>query len=83
MDLGGQLASGHQHQATRAAGHRVPPGQPGHEREREPERLPRTGLGAPENVDAGQGVGQRSGLDGERHGDAVFAEGGHQGCRDA
>jgi hypothetical protein len=83
LDLGGQLAGGHQHQATRAARHRVASGQPGYERERESERLPGAGLSTPENVDAGQGVGQRSGLDGERHGDAVLAQGGHQGCRHA
>src|ERR1700758_3383225 len=58
-----------------------PPGQPDRERDAERERLPGAGLGPPENVEARQGVGQRSGLDGERHGDAVFAEGVHQGCR--
>ena len=83
LDLGGQLTGRHQHQAARAARHRVTPGQSGDQRESETQRLTRAGLGTAENVEAGQGVGQHGRLDGTRHGDAVFGQDSYQGRRDA
>ena len=82
-DLGGQLTGGHQHQAARAARHRVAVGQPGHEGDAEPERLARPGLGPAENVEAGQRIGQHRGLHGKWHRNAVSGERGYQRGRDA
>ena len=83
LDLGGQLAGRHQHQAARAARHRVPPGQPGDQREGESQRLARPGLGPAEYVEAGQRIGQHGGLDRAWRGDVVFGEDRHQGRGDA
>src|SRR5215469_17624486 len=52
--------------------------QSGGKREGEPERLTRTGAGAAKDVQAGQGVGQRGGLDRERGGDSGAGKRRHQ-----
>ena len=48
----------------------VPVGQPGDQRDREPERLARAGPAAAQDVPPGQRIRQRGRLDRERHGDA-------------
>src|SRR5262249_57437118 len=52
--------------------------QPGDQREGECERLARTGAAAAKDVQAGQGVGQRGGLDRERGGDSGAGKRRHQ-----
>ena len=69
VDLAGQLPGGHQDQAARAAGAGVPVGQPGGQRDREPERLAGPGPAAAQDVPPGQRIRQRGRLDRERDGD--------------
>ncbi len=70
LDLAGQFAGRHEHQPAGAAGHGVPGGQPGGQRDAEPQCLAGAGLAAAEDVGTGQGIGHDGGLDGERHVDA-------------
>ena len=67
-DLLGELAGGDQDEPARrrrpcGASRR---GEPGQHRQAEGEGLARAGLRAAEDVTAGEGVGDRAGLDGER-----------------
>ena len=66
VDLAGQFPGRYQDQAARAAGQRVPVGQARDERDREPQRLAGTGPAPAQDVQPGQRVGQRGGLDRER-----------------
>ena len=79
VHLLGQLAGGHEHQAARGArGRGDVLAEAGEQRQAEGQRLARAGGGLAEHVAAGEGVGQRGGLDGERVADVAPLEGGHQ-----
>ena len=83
LDLAGQLTGGHEDEATRAAGAGVTVGQPGDHRDRERERLAGAGAAPAQDVQPGQRIRQRGGLDRERRGDAGRGQGGHQRLGDA
>src|SRR5215469_11625286 len=78
LDLAGQFTGWHQHQSARPARHGMAARQPGDQREGECERLARTRAAAAKDVQAGQGVGQRGGLDRERGGDSGAGKRRHQ-----
>ena len=79
VHLLGQLAGRHQDQAARGAAALLDLGaDAGEQRQAEGQRLARAGGGLAEHVAAGEGVGQRGGLDGERAADAAPLERGHQ-----
>ena len=78
LDLAGELAGRHEHEAAGAAGAGEPVGQPGGQRDREAERLAGSGLPPAEDVQAGEGVREGGGLNGEGRGDAVFGQRRHQ-----
>ena len=82
-DLVGELPRRDQHQGAGLARAPRSTGEAHHEREAEGECLAAAGAAAPEDVLAGQRVGQGRDLDRERAGDAVGGEAGHEGCGDA
>ena len=72
LDLVGELAGRGEHEA--AGRLRLRPPDSLEQRKPERERLARAGLGLAAEVAAGQGVGDREGLDRERFGDVVARE---------
>jgi hypothetical protein len=73
-DLLGQLAGRDEDQRERKSRLGALPGGTGQHGQAEGEGLARAGAAAAEHVTAGEGVGQRRALDGERHGHALGGE---------
>jgi hypothetical protein len=83
LDLAGKLAGRHEHHPPWTTGAGMPVGQPGGQRNAEPQRLARAGPAPAEDVGAGQGVGHDGSLDGERPVDARRGQRGGQRHRHA
>ena len=78
VDLLRELAGRHEHERAGGAAGAAAADEAGQQRQAEGERLARAGLAAAEDVPAGEGVGQRPDLDGERRGHAAALQRGHQ-----
>ena len=78
VDLLGELTGRHEDERAGAVRGARAAGEAGEQRQAEGERLARAGLAAAEDVLAGQRVGQRPDLDGERGGHAAPLERGHE-----